>query len=325
MAQAIRIHAPGGPEALTAEEITPAKPKAGEVLVRHTAIGVNFIDVYHRTGLYKQPSYPAGIGLEGAGIVEEAGQGVALKKGDRVAYCGGPIGSYATHRLMAEKFLVKIPDGISDDIAAAAMLKGLTAHYLLFRTFKVERGYTVLIHAAAGGVGLIMCQWAKHLGATVIGTVGTEEKKALALKHGCDHAVIYTKENIPARVKEITKGQGVEVVYDSVGKATFMDSLDALKKFGMMVSYGNASGAVPPFEPLLLSSKGSLYFTRPNLMNHIEDTNLYRDYAADLFALIGQGILKITIGGKYTLSEAAQAHRDLEARKTTGSLLLIPS
>lgn len=322
MAQAIRIHAPGGPDALVLENMALFTPKAGEVLIRHAAVGVNFIDVYHRTGLYKQPSYPAGIGMEAAGVVEEAGQGASFKKGDRVAYCGGGTGSYATHRVMPEKFLVNIPDGISDETAAAAMLKGLTAHYLLFRTFKVERGHTVLIHAAAGGVGLIMCQWAKHLGAMVIGTVGTEEKKTLALASGADHVIVYTKENIPARVKEITKGQGVEVVYDSVGKATFMDSLDCLKKFGMMVSYGNASGPVPPFEPLLLSSKGSLYFTRPNLMNHIEDTKLYRDYAADLFELIGKGVIKINIGGRYRLADAGEAHRDLEARKTTGSLLL---
>lgn len=321
MALAIRIHQPGGPEALQLETVELPKPGQGEVLIRQTAVGINFIDVYHRTGLYKL-NYPAGIGLEAAGVVEETGQGVDLKKGDRVAYCGGPTGSYASERIIAARHLVKIPDGISDEIAAASMLKGLTAHYLLCRTFRVEKGHAVLIHAAAGGVGLIMCQWAKHLGATVIGTVGTDEKAVLAKQNGCDHVIIYTKENIPARVKEITEGRGIEVVYDSVGKATFMDSLDCLKKFGMMVSYGNASGPVPPFEPLLLSSKGSLYFTRPNLMNHIEDTKLYRDYAADLFALIGQGVLKIKIGGQYKLSEARQAHIDLEARKTTGSLLL---
>lgn len=323
MALAIKIHTPGGPAAMIAEEVALAKPGAGEALIRQTAAGVNFIDVYHRTGLYKL-NYPAGIGLEAAGVVEEAGQGTSLKQGDRVAYCGGPTGSYASARVMAAKHLVKIPEGISDETAAAAMLKGLTAHYLLWRTFKVEKGHTILLHAAAGGVGLILSQWAKHLGATVIGTVGSDEKAALAQAHGCDHVIVYTKENIVARVREFTQGRGVDVVYDSVGKATFMDSLDSLKKFGMMVSYGNASGAVPPFDPLLLSSKGSLYFTRPNLMNHIEDTDLYREYAADLFALIGQGAIKIRIGGKYALADAPQAHRDLEARRTTGSLLLVP-
>lgn len=324
MVKAIRIHAPGGPEALVYEDITLPKPGAGEVRVKHTVIGVNFIDIYHRTGLYKLPM-PAGIGLEAAGAVEEAGEGSDFKSGDRLAYCGGPTGSYASERVIAAKHVVKIPDAISDDIAAAAMLKGLTAHYLLFRTFKVKKGHTILLHAAAGGVGLIMSQWAKHLGATVIGTVGSEEKASLAKKHGCDHTIVYTKENIVARVKEITGGRGVDVVYDSVGKATFMDSLDCLKKFGTMVSFGNASGTIPPFEPLLLSSKGSLYFTRPNLMHHIEDVALYREYAADLFELIGKGILKIAIGGRYKLADAKQAHIDLEARKTTGSLLLMPS
>lgn len=323
MAKAIRIAAPGGPEAMRLEEVALPKPGPGEVAIRQTAIGVNFIDVYHRTGLYKLP-LPAGIGLEAAGVIEAAGQGAALKPGDRVAYCGGPVGSYATHRVMEEKFLVKIPEGVSDEIAAASMLKGLTAHYLLWRTFRLEKGHTALIHAAAGGVGLILCQWARHLGATVIGVVGSDEKAKLALANGCDHAIVYTRENIVEKVKEFTGGQGVEVVYDSVGQATFMDSLDCLKKFGMMVSYGNASGPIPPFDPLLLAAKGSLYFTRPSLMHHIEDTKLYRDYAADLFALIGQGIIKIAIGGRYKLADASAAHRDLEARKTTGSLLLIP-
>lgn len=325
MALAIKIQKPGGPDVLQAEEVTAAKPKKGEAVIRQTAAGVNFIDIYHRTGLYKLPSYPAGIGLEGAGVIEEAGEGVSFKPGDRVAYSGGPTGSYAGLRVMDARHLVAIPDSISDETAAASMLKGLTAHYLLCRTFKLEKGHTALIHAAAGGVGRIMCQWAKHLGATVIGTVGTEEKKALALASGCDHAIVYTKDPIVEKVKEYTDGQGVEVVYDSVGKATFMDSLDCLKKFGMMVSYGNASGAVPPFEPLLLSQKGSLYFTRPSLMHHIEDHDLYRDYAADLFDLIGRGVIKIAIGNKYELTDARQAHIDLEARKTTGSLLLIPS
>ena len=321
MAQAIRVHQPGGPETLTVEEVTAAKPGPGEVRVRQTAIGVNFIDIYHRMGLYKL-NYPAGIGLEAAGVVEEAGEGAPFAPGDRVAYCGGPTGSYATVRTMPAKFLVNVPDGISDDIAAASMLKGLTAHYLLCRTFKVEKGQTILLHAAAGGVGLIMAQWARHLGATVIGTVGSEAKAKLAKAHGCNHTVIYTKENIVERVRAITGGAGVDVVYDSVGKATFMGSLDCLKKFGTMVSFGNASGPIPPFEPLLLSQKGSLYFTRPSLMHHIEDTALYRAYAADLFDLIGRGVIHITIGGTYALADVRQAHIDLEARKTTGSLIL---
>lgn len=324
MALAIRIETPGATEAMKLTEVTLTKPGAGEVRVRQTAIGVNFIDVYHRTGLYKQPSYPAGIGMEGAGVVEEAGEGSGFKSGDRVAYCGGPIGSYASERIMPAKWLVKIPEEISDEVAASAMLKGLTAHYLICRTFKLEKGQWALIHAAAGGVGLILCQWAKHLGAHVIGTVSTEEKATLAKAHGCEHTIVYTKENIPARVKEITAGRGVDVSFDSVGKTTFMDSLDSLKKFGMLVSYGNASGPVPAFDPLLLSQKGSLYFTRPNLMHHIEDTNLYREYAADLFELIGKGVLKINPPTRYKLEDAAKAHMDLESRKTTGSLVLIP-
>jgi len=321
--QAIRIHKPGGPEAMQLEDIALSRPQTGEVRVRHTAIGINFIDVYHRTGLYKQ-TYPAGIGMEAAGIIEEVGQGVEFKIGDRVAYCGGGTGAYAQARVMPAKFLVRIPDTISDEIAASSMLKGLTAHYLLFRTFKVEKGHTILLHAAAGGVGLIMSQWAKHLGATVIGTVGSEEKAKLAKQHGCDHAIVYTKENVVSRVKDITYGRGVDVVYDSVGKATFMDSLDSLKKFGTMVSFGNASGPVPPFEPLLLSSKGSLYFTRPSLMHHIEDTELYREYAADLFRLIASGTIRVVMSAKYALKDAKNAHIALESRKTTGSLLLIP-
>lgn len=323
MLQAIRIAAPGDVTAMKLETLPIPKPDRGEVLIKQTAIGVNFIDVYHRTGLYKLP-YPAGIGLEGAGVVQEIGEGATLKAGDRVAYAGGPVGGYATHRVMDEKFLVKIPDGIRDDVAATAMLKGLTADYLLRHTFVVEKGHVVLIHAAAGGVGLIAGQWAKHLGATVIGTAGTEDKANIAKQNGYDQVIIYTKENIPARVGQITNGAKCHVVYDSVGRTTFMDSIDSLRKFGMMVSFGNASGPIPPFEPLLLSSKGSLYFTRPSLMHHIEDTNNYRAYAAELFELIGQGVINITISKRYKLADAAQAHIDLESRQTVGALLLVP-
>ena len=321
--KAIRIHRNGGPEALAIDDLPMPKAGPGEVVVRQTAIGVNFIDIYHRSGLYKLP-LPSGIGLEGAGVVEEAGQGASLSPGDRVAYCGGPIGGYAGYRAMAEKHLVKLPDNIDDQTAAAAMLKGMTAQCILRRTFRVEKGHAALIHAAAGGVGLIACQWAKHLGATVIGVVSSDQKAELARENGCDHVIITPRENIPARVLEITGGRKADVVYDSVGKATFMDSLDSLKKFGMLVSYGNASGAIPPFEPLLLSSKGSLYLTRPTLMHHIEDHDIYQQNADELFGLIARGVIKVRVGGVYALSEAKQAQMDLESRKTTGSLILIP-
>jgi NADPH:quinone reductase len=322
--KAVRIDSPGGPEALKVTELPVPRPGKGEVLIRQSAIGVNFIDIYHRSGLYKLPSYPAILGLEGAGMVEEAGEGTAFKPGERVAYCGGPVGAYAQYRVMQEKFLVKLPDAIDERMAASVMLKGMTAQFLLRRTFPVKPGHTVLIHAAAGGVGLIACQWAKLLGATVIGTVGNDEKAALARENGCDHVIVYTRENIAGRVRELTGGQGVDAVYDSVGKATFMDSLDSLKKFGMLVSFGNASGAIPPFEPLLLSQKGSLYLTRPTLLHHIEDTEYYRAGAEELFTLAARGAIKVRAGGSYALEEAAQAQRDLESRKTTGSLLLIP-
>lgn len=323
MVAAIKIRQPGGPEVLTLEDAPVAAPAPGEVLIRQTAVGVNFVDTYYRTGLYKQPSYPVGIGQEAAGVIEAVGQGVSgFAPGDRVAYCGGPLGAYAAARVIPARFVVRIPDSISDAMAAACMLKGLTAHYLLRLTYKVKAGDTVLIHAAAGGVGLMACQWAKHLGATVIGTVGSDEKAALAATHGCDYPVVYTREHFVEKVKEITGGQGVEVVYDSVGKTTFMDSLDCLKRFGMMVSFGNASGPVPPVEPLLLTQKGSLYLTRPSLMHHLEDEAGYRAHAAELFDLIGRGIIKVTVGAAYSLSEARQAHIDLESRRTTGALIL---
>lgn len=323
MNHAIRVHTPGGPEVLKYEEIAAPKPAAGEVLVRQTAIGLNFIDVYHRTGLYPVPT-PFIPGMEGAGIVEEIGSNVkTLKKGDRVAYATRPIGAYAEFRTMAEDRLVKIPDGVTDEHAAAVMLKGMTAEYLLRRTFTVQKGQTILFHAAAGGVGLIACQWAKSLGVTVIGTVSSEEKAKLAKENGCAHVIIYTKENFVNRVKEITDGKGVPVVYDSVGKTTFMDSLDCLQPRGTMVSFGNASGPVDPFPPGILSAKGSLYLTRPSMNNYTEEAHEYQKSASDLFAVMKSGAVKIDVRQKYALKDAAQAHRDLESRKTTGSSIFV--
>lgn len=322
--KAIRIHKTGGAEVLSLDEMPIPVPEKGEVLIRHTAIGINFIDIYHRTGLYKLP-LPSGIGLEGAGLVEKLGEQVSgLAVGDRVAYAGGPLGAYSEYRTIPARWLVKIPGDVSDETAAAVMVKGLTAHYLLYETYPVKKGDHVLIHAAAGGVGLIMCQWAKALGATVIGTVGSDEKATLAKEHGCDFVINYSRENIAARVKEFTAGQGVHVAFDSVGKDTFMASLDSLKKFGMFVSFGNASGPVPAFDPLLLSQKGSIYITRPTLMHHIEDEAEYRAGAEALLAALAAGTIKTKMGGSYALADAAQAQQDLEARKTTGSLLLVP-
>jgi NADPH:quinone reductase len=324
MTHAIRIHATGGPEALRWEEVVVAAPGPGEVLVRHTAIGVNFIDTYHRSGLYPL-AMPATLGMEGAGVVEAIGPGVVeVSAGERVAYAGGPVGAYAERRLIPAHRLVPLPAAVSDDQAAAIMLKGMTAQYLLRQTHAVQPGETILVHAAAGGVGLIACQWAKHLGAVVIGTVGTDEKAALARAHGCDHVIVYTREDFAAHVKEITGGRGVRVVYDSVGKATWEGSLDCLQPRGLMVSYGNASGAVPPFSPLVLSAKGSLYLTRPTLMTYTAKREDLLATAADLFAVVGTGVVTPRIGGAYPLCEAARAHRDLESRATTGSLLLRP-
>lgn len=314
----IRIHAPGGPGVLKYEEIADPVPAAGEVLIRHTAIGLNFIDVYHRTGLYPVPT-PFTPGMEAAGIIEAVGQDVqGLNKGDRVAYATGPLGAYVQYRVMPATRVVKIPDGVSDE-QAATILKGMTAEYLLHRTYKVQKGDTILFHAAAGGVGLIACQWAKHMGATVIGTVGSEEKVALVKENGCDHVILYNKESVPARVREITNGKGVPVVYDSVGATTFMDSLDCLQKRGMMVSFGNASGPVPPFAPSLLSAKGSLFFTRPSMTHYTDDDAEYQSSAKAVLDVIEKGVVKIAIKQRYALKDAAQAHEDLEARKTTGS------
>lgn len=323
MALTVRIHETGGPEVLRVEDQPIQPPGANEILIRQRAIGVNFIDIYHRTGLYKLLGYPIGLGMEAAGVVEAVGTNVTqFQPGDRVAYCGGPVGAYAEYRTLPARCVIPLPDSITFEVAAASLVKGLTAYYLLRHSFQVHKGDTVLIHAAAGGVGLLACQLANHLGATVIGTVSTAEKAQLAKENGCHHPLLYTQDDWVEKVKELTQGQGVEAVYDSVGKTTFMQSLDCLKRFGMMVSYGQSSGAVPAFEPGILSQKGSLYLTRPSLWHHVEDYDHYTAYTAALFDLIAQGVLTIRIGGLYHLSEARQAHSDLESRKTTGALIL---
>ena len=325
MTRAIRIHAPGGPEALSWDEVEVGEPGEGQVRLAQTAVGLNYIDVYQRSGLYPLPELPATLGLEAAGRVDAVGSGVeALAPGDRVAYASPPVGAYAEARLMPADRLVKLPDGISDTQAAGMMLQGMTVHYLVRRTFRVEPGQTVLFHAAAGGVGLIACQWLKHLGATVIGTVGSEEKAALARAHGCDHTILYTSESVPERVRQLTGGAGVPVVYDSVGKDTFEGSLDSLAPLGMLVSFGNASGPVAPFEPGILAAKGSLFFTRPTLMTYTAKREDLVAAAEELFDVVGSGAVKIEVNQTYPLAEAAQAHRDLEARKTTGSTVLLP-
>jgi len=322
MPKAIRIHQTGGPEVMQYVDVEVGPPAAGEAQVRHHAIGLNYIDVYFRTGLYPQP-LPGGIGLEGAGVVTAVGAGVThVKPGDRVAYSDRPPGSYAEVRNMPAKPLVKLPRGIGFETAAAMMLKGLTVQYLFRRTYKLQKGQTILFHAAAGGVGLIAMQWAKALGVTVIGTVGSEEKAALARSFGCDHTILYKRENVVERVREITGGAMVPVVYDSVGKDTFQASLDCLQPFGLMVSFGNASGPVPPMA--LTALKGSLYVTRPSLMAHIANRANLEEMAADLFRMVGSGKVRIEIDQRYALADAVQAHRDLEARKTTGSSLILP-
>jgi NADPH2:quinone reductase len=324
MAKATRIHQPGGPEVLRLEDVDVGAPGEGEARIRQTAVGINYIDTYHRTGLYPLPM-PTGIGLEGAGRVEAVGPGVSdLKPGDRVAYAGGPVGAYADLRLMPADRLVKVPDGISDQQAAGMMLKGMTSEYLIRRTFPVKAGDTVLFHAAAGGVGLIACQWLKALGAHVIGTVGSDEKAALAKAHGCEFPVVYTREDFVARVKEITGGKGVPVVYDSVGKDTFARSLDCLRPRGLMVLFGAASGPVPPFDSQTLAQKGSLFLTRPTLFAYTASREDLVTSATSLFDAVGSGQVKIEVSRTYPLADAQQAHRDLESRKTTGSLLLLP-
>jgi len=324
MTHAIRIHAHGGADVLRWDEVTVGKPGPGEVRLSQTACGLNYIDVYQREGLYPPGQLPAVLGMEAAGVVEAVGADVAhVAVGDRVAY---PMcqGAYAEARLIAADKLVRLPDTIGDRQAAAIMLKGLTAHYLLFRSYPVKPGDSILVYAAAGGVGLLLCQWAKHLGARVIGCVGSEEKAELARANGCDHTILYRHEDIPAKVREFTDGEGVAVAYDSVGKDTFMASLDSLRPFGVMVSFGNASGKVEPFSPAILAPKGSLYVTRPTLATHIATRQLLEEGADRLFAAITDGLLHIQINQSYPLAETARAHRDLEARKTTGSTVLLP-
>jgi NADPH:quinone reductase len=323
MPKAIRVHSPGGPEKLTYEDVDVGAPKAGEVRLRQRAIGLNFIDVYHRTGLYPNPT-PFIPGSEGAGEVVAVGDGVSeLKPGDRAAYAG-VIGSYAQERNIPARVLVKLPPSIDFDTAAAMMLKGMTAQYLLRRTFRVEKGHTILFHAAAGGVGLIACQWAKHLGATVIGTVGSADKVDLARQHGCDHVVLYRDEDFVKRVKEITGGKGCEVVYDGVGKATFPASLDCLKPRGYFVSFGSASGPIEAFNIGILNTKGSLFATRPSLGHYIATPQDLAATAKDLFDVVASGAVKISIHARYPLKDAVEAHRALESRATTGATVLVP-
>ena len=322
MTQAIRIHRTGGPEVLETVDVEVGEPGPGEARVRQHAVGLNYIDVYFRNGLYPQP-LPAGIGMEAAGVVEAVGEGVThVAPGDRVAYAGNPTGAYAEVRNLPAAILLRLPDAIGFDTAAAMMLKGMTAQYLLRRTFRVQPGQTILLHAAAGGVGLIASQWAKSLGATVIGTVGSDEKAELARAHGCDHTIVYTREDFVARVRDITGGQGVPVVYDSIGKDTFQGSLDCLAPFGMMVSFGNASGPVPPMP--LTALKGMLYLTRPSLMPYTARRTDLEATAGELFDVVSRGVVDVRIDQRYRLAEAQQAHRDLEARRTTGSTLLVP-
>lgn len=324
MPHAIRFHQTGGPEVLQWEDVEVPPPAAGEVRLRHHAVGLNYIDTYHRSGLYPVP-LPSGIGVEGAGVVEAVGEGVAdFAPGDRVAYGGGPLGAYSEVRNIPAHRVVKLPDAISFEQGAAMMLQGLTAQYLLRRTYRVEPGDTVLIHAAAGGVGLIACQWAKALGATVIGTVGSDEKARIAHAHGCDHPIVYTRENFAERVREITGGAGLPVVYDSIGKDTFMDSLRCLRPLGMMVLFGAASGPVPPFDLSLLNTMGSLYVTRPGIAAYTAKREDLVAMADELFDVVGSGKVRIEVNQRYLLKDAMQAHRDLEARRTTGSTVLLP-
>jgi NADPH2:quinone reductase len=322
--KAIRFHKTGGPEVLVWEDVEVGEPGPGQVRIRNHAVGLNYLDTYYRSGLYPL-QLPVGCGSEGAGVVEAVGPGVTdLKAGDRVAYASAPIGSYAEARLYPADRTVKVPEKVSFETAAAMMLKGMTVEYLIRRTFKVQPGMTVLWHAAAGGVGLIACQWLKALGVKVIGTVGSDAKAELAKAHGAEHTIVYTRENFVERVKEVTGGKGVPVVYDSVGKLTFAGSLDCLQPFGMMVSFGNSSGPVDPVPPTLLAQKGSLFLTRPTLVTYTARREDLLASANALFEVVGSGKVKIEIEQRYPLKDAAQAHRDLEARKTTGSTILLP-
>jgi len=321
---AIRFAQTGGPDVLQWQTVEVGEPGPGEARVVHKAVGLNYIDTYHRSGLYPLP-LPSGLGLEGAGVVEAIGPGVAdIAVGDRVAYSGGPVGAYSQARIMPADRLVKLPDAISFEQGAAMMLQGMTAQYLLRRTYRVQSGDTLLIHAAAGGVGLIVCQWAKALGATVIGTVGSDAKAELARAHGCDHTIVYTREKFADRVREITGGEGLPVVYDSIGKDTFMDSLACLRPLGMMVNFGSASGPVPPFDIGVLARMGSLFLTRPTLFTYAAKRHDLLAMAGELFDVVASGKVKIDINQRYALADAAQAHRDLEGRRTTGSTILLP-
>jgi NADPH2:quinone reductase len=325
MTHAIRVHEHGGPDVLRWESVDVPEPGAGEVVVRHTAIGLNFIDVYFRTGLYTPPGLPFTPGMEAAGVVEAVGDRVTdLNVGDRVAYASPPPGAYVERRVMPAERLVPLPGSVSDEQAAGMMLKGMTTQYLLRRAYHVQPGDTILVHAAAGGVGLIACQWAKTLGATVIGTVGSEEKAALARAHGCDHPVNYRQEDFVERVRELTDGQGVAAVYDSVGEETFVKSLDCLRRRGTLVSFGQSSGAVESFNPGLLAQKGSLFLTRPTLFHYIATRDELLDTANQLFDVVASGKVKIEVNQRFPLADAAEAHRALEGRRTTGSTLLIP-
>lgn len=324
MSHAIRIHAYGGPDAMQWDDVPTPEPGPAEVLVHHTAIGLNYIDVYFRNGLYKAPSLPATLGMEAAGVVQAVGSDVtSLAVGDRVAYATGPIGAYSTDRVISADRVVRVPEGISDQTAAAMMLQGMTAQYLLRRTYAVKSGDTVLIHAAAGGVGLIMCQWARHLGATVIGVVSTDEKARIAKEHGATH-VIVGYEKLASDVKSLTGGAMVPVVYDSVGRDTFTASLDCLAPLGLMVSFGNSSGPVPPFELAMLAAKGSLFLTRPTLATYTASKADLDRSAQDLMQVVMAGAVQIKVNQTFALKDAAEAHRALEARKTTGSTVLVP-
>lgn len=324
MAKAIRFYEHGGPEVLRIEELEPGRPEPNEAQVRHTAIGLNYIDVYDRTGLYPA-ELPSGLGREAAGVITAVGRRVrGFKVGDRVAYVHSRPGTYCEIRNVPADRLVKVPRGICDEEAAALMLKGLTAHFLLRRTCRVARGEAILVHAAAGGVGLLLCQWAKALGAKVIGVVGSDAKVELARRNGCRHVLVLGREALPAQVRKLTKGEGVAVAYDSVGKDTFTDSLDCLRPLGMMVTYGNASGPPPPISPLELTKRGSLFLTRPTLFNYIATRQALDAAARELFAAVKSRAVRVRIGQRYALADAPEAHRDLEGRRTTGSTVLIP-
>ena len=325
MPKAIRIHRNGGPDVMQWEDVEVGAPGPGEVRVRHEAVGLNYIDVYFRTGLYPAPSLPFSPGMEGAGVVEAVGADVdSLVPGDRVAYAAPPVGAYAEERLIPAAKVVRVPDGIDSRQAAAMMLQGMTVEYLLRRTYPVRSGETILFHAAAGGVGLIACQWAKHLGATVIGTVGSDEKAALARAHGCDYPIVYTREHFTERVMALTNGAGVPVVYDSIGRDTFEGSLGCLRPRGMLVSFGQSSGKIDPFDIGVLSARGSLYVTRPTLMTYTASRADLEMSAQALFDVVAQGAVRITVNQTFPLVEAAAAHRALESRQTTGSTVLMP-